>query len=93
MELKSHRQFIIEEYGKIGTEKRDEFERGYEIFKLGVLIQEARKKQGLTQEDLAIRTGMTKGYISKVENDLKDVRFSTLQKILAALGGHVNFSI
>ena len=80
-------------YGVQGTTTRDEFERGFEEFKLGVLIHEARIKQGLTQEQLAKKIGTSKGYISKVENDIKDVRISTLRKIIEGLGGQLNLSI
>ena len=47
---KSLQQFVEEQYGKKGTKKRDKFESGYEEFKLGFLIQQARLEQGLTQE-------------------------------------------
>lgn len=63
-------------------------------FKLGTLIQQARVKKGLTQEQLAERCGTNKGYISKVENDIKDVRISSLLKIVEqGLGGHVELKI
>ena len=48
--LKTLDQFIDEQYGKKGTSKRDKFEKGYENFKLGFLIQQARLKKGMTQE-------------------------------------------
>jgi HTH-type transcriptional regulator / antitoxin HipB len=86
-------QFITEQYGSIGTEKRVALEKGYETFKLGALIQEARLKRGFTQEQLADRIGTNKGYISKVENNIKDIRLSTLQKIIEGLGGQLNISI
>ena len=35
---------LDEQYGKIGTESRNEFQEEFETFKIGVLIQEARKK-------------------------------------------------
>jgi HTH-type transcriptional regulator / antitoxin HipB len=92
-DLKTLDQFITEQYGEKGTEQFDNFEKGYQAFKLGVLIQEARLKKGFTQEQLADKIGTSKAYISKVENDLKDVRFSTLQKIIEGLGGQLNFSI
>jgi HTH-type transcriptional regulator / antitoxin HipB len=92
-DLKTLDQFIKEQYGEKGTEQLDNFEKGYQAFKLGVLIQEARLKKGFTQEQLADKIGTNKAYISKVENDLKDVRFSTLQKIIEGLGGQLNFSI
>jgi len=37
---------------------------------------------GMTQEELAEKVGTTKSYISKIENNLKEVRISTLQKII-----------
>ena len=63
-------------YGKKGSRKRDEFDRGYEEFKLGFMIREARIKSGLTQQELADKVGTTKSYISKIENNIKEVRIS-----------------
>lgn len=92
--IKTLDQFIDEKYGKKGTTKRDKFEKGYETFKLGFLIQQARLQKGMTQEQLAEKTGTNKGYISKIENDIKEVRISTLQKIVElGLGGHLELSI
>ena len=86
-------EMLDKHYGEEGTPSRDVYERGFEEFKLGVLIHEARIKQGLTQEQLAEKIGTSKGYISKVENDIKDVRISTLRKIIEGLGGQLNLSI
>jgi HTH-type transcriptional regulator / antitoxin HipB len=87
-------QFIDDEVGKKGTKKREKFEAGYEAFKLGVMIQQARQEKGLTQEQLADQAGTNKSYISKLEKDLKDIRFSTLQRIITeGLGGHLEISI
>ena len=48
----------------------------------------------MTQEELAEKCGTNKAYISRVENDIKDVRISTLQKIIeVGLGGQLNLSI
>ncbi|MGE6218652.1 helix-turn-helix domain-containing protein [Nubsella zeaxanthinifaciens] len=92
--LKSLDQFIDEQYDKKGTKKRLKFEKGYEEFKLGFLIQQARLEKGLTQEQLAEKIGTNKGYISKVENNIKDVRLSTIQKIVElGLGGKLELSI
>jgi DNA-binding Xre family transcriptional regulator len=87
-------QFKDKNYGKRGTKRREELEAGYENFKIGVLIHEARIKKGLTQEELAVKVGTTKSYISKIENNVKEVRFSTLQKIVElGLGGQLQLSI
>ena len=87
-------EFIDKKVGKKGTKKRDKFEAGYEAFKLGVLLQQARQEKGLTQEQVAELSGTNKSYISKLEKDLKDIRFSTLQRIIKeGLGGHLEISI
>ena len=92
--LTSLNQFIDKEVGKKGTKKREKFESDYQAFKLGVLIQQARQEQGLTQEQVAELSGTNKSYISKLEKDLKDVRFSTLQRIIKeGLGGYLEISI
>ena len=87
-------EFIDKKVDKRGTKKRDKFESDYEVFRLGVLIQQARQEKGLTQEQVAELSGTNKSYISKLEKDLKDVRFSTLQRIITeGLGGHLEISI
>ncbi|MCU0425865.1 MAG: helix-turn-helix transcriptional regulator [Candidatus Kapabacteria bacterium] len=87
-------EFIEEQYGLPGTPRREAFERGYEAFRVGALIQQARREKGMTQEELAEKCGTHKGYISKIENDLQEVRISTLQKIVeVGLGGHLELSI
>jgi ribosome-binding protein aMBF1 (putative translation factor) len=92
--IKSLSQMIDEQFGEIGTEKRTEFEEGYKSFKLGSLVHDARIQKGLTQEQLALKCGTNKSYISKVENNIKDVRISTLQRIIeVGLGGRLNLSV
>lgn len=81
-------------YGAPGTKKRDELEAGYENFKIGALLHEARIEKGLTQEELAEKVGTTKSYISKIENNVKEVRISTLKKIVEiGLDGELELSI
>ncbi len=92
--LKSLDQLIEEQYGKKGTAKRIKFEKGYESFRLGIIIQQARLKKGMTQGELADKIGTTKSYISKIENDVKEVRISTLLKIVEqGLDGKLNLSV
>jgi len=86
--------FKDKHYGKTGTKERDELDAGYESFKIGALILEARKEKGLTQEQLALKVGTTKSYISKIENNIKEVRLSTLRRIVEiGFGGHIDLSI
>lgn len=87
-------EFKDEQYGKRGTQKREELEAGYEQFKLGAMIHEARIEKGMTQEQLAEKCGTTKSYISRIENNIKEVRISTLQKIVElGFGGQLQLSI
>jgi DNA-binding Xre family transcriptional regulator len=87
-------QFKDKHFGKPGTEMRDQLEEGYKNFKLGAMLYKARLEKGMTQEELAEKAGTTKSYISKIENDVKEVRISTLQKIVeVGLGGQVQLSI
>jgi DNA-binding XRE family transcriptional regulator len=86
--------FKDKHYGVKGTKSRDELDQGYENFKLGTLLYEARMEKGLTQAELAEKVGTSKSYISKIENNIKEVRISTLQKIVQlGLEGQLDFSI
>ena len=92
--LTSLSELIDTEVGTKGTDMRTKFDAGYEAFKLGVLLQQARHEKGLTQEQVADLAGTNKSYISKLEKDLKDVRLSTLQRIISdGLGGKLQLSI
>lgn len=53
---------------------------------IGRKIKELRTKLSLTQNELADRCDLTKGYISQIENDLTSPSINTLIDILTALG-------
>jgi len=87
-------EFKEKNYGKRGTKERDELEAGYENFRIGALIHDARIEMGMTQEQLAEKAGTTKSYISKIENNIKEARISTLKKIIElGFGGHLGLSV
>ena len=82
------------QYGKKGTKTRDQYEEGFEAFKIGVMLQELRKESGMTQEQLAEKCGTTKTYISRIENDASDIRLSTLMRIIReGFGRHLRFNV
>ncbi|MGF1637394.1 MAG: helix-turn-helix domain-containing protein [Cyclobacteriaceae bacterium] len=86
--------FKAKNYGKRGTKERDELEAGYEAFKIGTLIHDTRVEMGMIQEQLAEKVGTTKSYISKIENNIKEARISTLQKIIElGFGGQLELII
>ena len=57
---------------------------------IGFKIKELRQQKNLTQEELADRCELTKGYISQLENDLSSPSISTLKDILLALGSNLS---
>jgi DNA-binding XRE family transcriptional regulator len=92
--LTSLNELIESKYGKRGTAKRDKFEQGFEAFRIGVLLEEARLRRGMTQQELADKCGTNKAYISRIENDASDIKLSTLIRIVTAgLGGELKLVI
>lgn len=93
-DLVSWDDHLDKKYGDKGTTSREKYEEEFEAFKIGVLIQEARKKQHMTQEELAFKVGTTKNYISRIENNASDIRLSTLMRIIRdGLGGQLKLSV
>jgi len=79
-------QKYISKRKKRDAEFAEDFEIGYEQFKLGVLLRHAREKAGLTQEELARRMNTKKSAISRIENHAEDIKLSTLEKFAQAIG-------
>ncbi len=87
-------EILDAKYGKKGEVKREKWEQEFEAFRLGVLLEEARKKLGYTQQELAEKCGTNKSYISRIENNASDIRLSTLMKIIQeGLGGHLKLTL
>ena len=63
-----------------------EFDAGYEGFKIGVVLRQAREQAGITQEELAQKLHTKKSAISRIENHAEDIRMSTLRGMANALG-------
>jgi DNA-binding XRE family transcriptional regulator len=92
--LTSFSDHLDKQYGKRGTKEREEFEEGFDAFKIGAMLQGLRKEQGMTQEQLAVKCGTTKTYISRIENDASDIRLSTLMRIIRqGFGKHLRMSV
>ncbi len=87
-------EILDKKYGKKGDEKREKWEQEFETFRLGVLLEEARIKLGMTQEELAVKCGTNKSYISRIENNASDIRLSTLMKIVQqGFGGRLKLTL
>ena len=91
---KSWKEIKDSVYGKKGTGRRDELEREFESFKIGLLLRKAREDKNLTQEQLAELVDKKRTYISRVENNGSNLTLKTLFDIVEkGLGGKVNISI
>jgi len=69
------------------------FEEGYEEFKIGVVLKQARQQAGLTQEQLAKMLQTKKTAISRIENHAQDIKLSTIQKVAKALGKSLEITL
>ncbi|MGD1153659.1 MAG: helix-turn-helix transcriptional regulator [Syntrophales bacterium] len=69
------------------------FDEGYEQFKIGIVLRQARESAGLTQEDLANRLNTKKTAISRIENHAEDIKLSTLDRVAKALGKRLQIHI
>ena len=69
------------------------FDEGYEQFKIGVILRQARESAGLTQEELATRLKTKKTAISRIENHAEDIKLSTLERVANALGKRLQVHI
>ena len=70
-----------------------DYDERFETFKLGVLLKQARKQAGMTQEQIARELKTTKSVISRMENHATDIRLSTLEKFAKALGRRIEVSL
>ncbi|MCG9911921.1 MAG: helix-turn-helix domain-containing protein [Flavobacteriales bacterium] len=80
-DIKTFDELIELEHGKIGTESRNRYEEGAQMFIVSEMLKEARKAAKLTQEQLAQKAGTKKSYISKLENGKGNIQLSTLIRI------------
>jgi DNA-binding XRE family transcriptional regulator len=97
-------QFIS---GKNGKKVKVPFEIGADVLlkysstevtgitsKIGRLVRDNRIKSGLTQNELAIKSGTSRNYISRIENDRSDIELDTLRKIIeTGLGKHLEINV
>ena len=85
---------LDQKYGVKGTPERDKYDAESLAFRLGIMLQEARKEARITQEELAQRTGTKKSYISRIERGQSDIQISTYYKLIEiGLGKSLNISI
>jgi DNA-binding XRE family transcriptional regulator len=94
METKSWKEIKNNVYGEKGTERRDELEREFQGFKIGLLLKKAREEKQLTQSELGRLVDKKREFISRIENNGSNITLKTLHDIVEkGFGGKVNIQI
>lgn len=70
-----------------------DFDAGYEQFKIGAMLKQARLEAGFTQEQVAERLHTKKSAISRIENHAEDIRLSTLESFAQAVGKSLRLEV
>lgn len=83
----------IEKRKKTDTDFANNFDAGYEDFKIGEMLKQARTEVGLTQDDIAQKLHTKKSAISRMENHAKDIKLSTLQNFAHILGKELKIQL
>jgi ribosome-binding protein aMBF1 (putative translation factor) len=86
-------RLYIETRKKTDSDFSENYDQGYQDFKLGIMLRQAREQAGITQEELARRINTKKTAISRIENHAEDIKLSTLEKFVHALGKQLTISV
>lgn len=93
MRTVTHEEIVTRFIGEQGTPQRIEFENELKAEILAYQFKELRKRKNITQAQLAEKTGIEKGQISRIENGKYNLTLATINKIAAALGAKVSFEL
>ena len=77
---------LTEKYGEEGSASRSEFEAKVKAWYYAELLKDERKRQKLTQQELADMIGKKREYISALEKGKTDMQLSTFLQLSNALG-------
>lgn len=84
--LKTSEDLFRERYGEVGTLRREDFHARAKAWYYAELLKEERKKQKITQKELAEKIGKKREYIARLEKGDTDMQLSTFINISEALG-------
>lgn len=93
LQLTPIEDLISEDFGLPGTLERNAFDLECDAFVIGEQLKTERTKAGITQEQLAIKIGTKKSYISRIENGKADIQISTLVKLFNGLGRRISIRV
>jgi ribosome-binding protein aMBF1 (putative translation factor) len=86
-------QHYINHRKRHDSEFADNFDDGYQLFKLGAVLRQAREASGFTQEDIAQKLKTQKATILMIEEHAEEITLSTLEKFATVLGKRIEFSL
>ena len=89
--IQDYSRVLAKKHGEHGSEERKDFQDKAMAFYTGQLIEQARKDMKMTQEELGLKIGADKSYISRIENGKTEPKVSTFYKLIEALGLKINF--
>lgn len=89
IEYRTHEEMLDKHVGKKGSPERkaydEEVKKSLEEYRIGEAIRQARKQQGLTQEELGKRMGVQRAQVSKLENG-RNIAYASIIRAFKALG-------
>lgn len=84
--LRTFDDVLQEKYGEPDSETRKDFDARAKAWYYAELLKDERKKQKMTQKDLAEKIGKKREYVSSLEKGQTDMQLSTFLRIANALG-------
>ena len=85
-DVHSFDEILDAKYGAPGTPEREQFRREAYAYCVGTFIHDARKEEGLTQQELAEMVGVKKSYVSRIETGRVEPSAGLFMRIIDALG-------
>ncbi len=79
--------------GKVGTPKRDKYERELKLEIISEQIKQLREEKQLTQEQLGELIGVQRAQVSKLETSTTKITLGTIIKVFDALDAQLSFQI
>lgn len=91
VKLYSFDEILDAKYGKEGTASREQFRKEAEAYCVGQIISEGRKREKMTQSELAAQVGVSKSYISRIEKGSVEPGAGLFLRMLGAMGMSVEY--
>lgn len=85
-QLPTFNDYLDNQYGKLGTPEREQFDEKAIAWFYGNMLRERRRELKLTQKQVAEKLGREQSYIARVESGKADIQLSSFFRIATILG-------